>query len=110
LYLKEYCDKKGILLEAYSPLGSTGVSNYLYEIVTYFLVIDSPLLGDAELKKIADKYNVPPATILISWSVNKGIVVLPKSVTPSRKLVIYEALVLAEVSARSGLQLENYQA
>jgi len=68
LYLKEYCDKKGILLEAYSPLGST----------------DSPLLGDSELKKIADKYNVAPATILISWSVNKGIVVLPKSVTPSR--------------------------
>jgi len=46
--------------------------------------IDSPLLGDAELKKIADKHSVSPATVLISWSVNKGIVVLPKSVTPAR--------------------------
>ncbi|KAJ0275492.1 hypothetical protein COL922a_014543, partial [Colletotrichum nupharicola] len=44
----------------------------------------SPLLSDSELVAIAAKYNVSPATILISYQVNRGCVVLPKSVTPSR--------------------------
>jgi glycerol 2-dehydrogenase (NADP+) len=68
LSLKKYCDSKGIVVEAYSPLGST----------------NSPLHADPELKKIAEKYNVQLATVLLSWLANKGIVVLPKSVTPSR--------------------------
>ena len=67
--LKEYCDDKGILLEAYCPLGSTG----------------APLLKDEVIIKIADKYNVSPATICISYQVNRGIVVLPKSVTAERE-------------------------
>lgn len=33
---------------------------------------------------MAAKYKVTPATILISYQVNRGCVVLPKSVTPSR--------------------------
>ncbi|ORY25638.1 putative NADP(+) coupled glycerol dehydrogenase [Naematelia encephala] len=66
--LKKYCDSKGILLQAYSPLGSTS----------------SPMLSDPEIQEIADKHGVPLATILISWAVNRGTVVLPKSVTPSR--------------------------
>jgi glycerol 2-dehydrogenase (NADP+) len=45
---------------------------------------DSPLHSDEELKKIAEKHNESVATILISWAVNRGTVVLPKSVTPSR--------------------------
>jgi glycerol 2-dehydrogenase (NADP+) len=36
------------------------------------------------LKAIADKHNSTPATILISYQVNRGCVVLPKSVTKSR--------------------------
>jgi glycerol 2-dehydrogenase (NADP+) len=48
------------------------------------LTPDSPLHSDPELKKIADKHNESVATILISWAVNRGTVVLPKSVTPSR--------------------------
>lgn len=47
-------------------------------------MIGSPLLGDSEIKKIADKYKVSPATILISYQVNRGIIVLPKSVTKKR--------------------------
>lgn len=37
-----------------------------------------------EIQKIAKKNNVTAATILISYHVNKGVVVLPKSVTESR--------------------------
>ncbi|BEJ14073.1 hypothetical protein CspHIS471_0312470 [Cutaneotrichosporon sp. HIS471] len=68
LKLKAYCDSKGIRLEAYSPLGSAG----------------SPLHDDPVIKKIAEKHGVSVATVLISYQVNRGVVVLPKSVTPSR--------------------------
>ncbi|ORY26041.1 putative glycerol dehydrogenase [Naematelia encephala] len=66
--LKEWCDKEGILLESYCPLGST----------------NSPLLSDSELAEIAKKHNVSVATVLISYQVNRGVIVLPKSVTKQR--------------------------
>ncbi|XDG05137.1 hypothetical protein ABKA04_004752 [Annulohypoxylon sp. FPYF3050] len=66
--LRAYCDKLGILLEAYSPLGSTG----------------APIMTDPDIQKIAEKNGVSAATILISYHVNKGAVVLPKSVTEKR--------------------------
>lgn len=43
--------EKGIVAEAYSPLGST----------------DSPLLTDEDLQRIADKHGVSTGTILISY-------------------------------------------
>jgi glycerol 2-dehydrogenase (NADP+) len=45
---------------------------------------DSPLLRDSEVLHLAAKYKTTPATILISYQVNRGCIVLPKSVTPSR--------------------------
>ncbi|KAF7185035.1 D-galacturonate reductase [Pseudocercospora fuligena] len=66
--IADFCKEKGILIEAYSPLGSTG----------------SPLFQEDGVKEVAKKHNVGPGTILISYQVNKGHVVLPKSVTPSR--------------------------
>ena len=49
--LLDFCNKKGILLQAYSPLGST----------------DSPLLSDPDIKKIADAHNATVGQVLISW-------------------------------------------
>jgi glycerol 2-dehydrogenase (NADP+) len=49
-----------------------------------FSTTDSPLLGDPELRFIAAKHDCSPATILISYQVNRGCIVLPKSVTKSR--------------------------
>lgn len=66
--LLEYCTSKGIKLEAYSPLGST----------------NSPLLSDEVVVAIAEKHQVATSTVLISWQVSRGVIVLPKSVTPSR--------------------------
>ncbi|KAF4275316.1 hypothetical protein CNMCM8812_002212 [Aspergillus fumigatus] len=68
--LKEWCDKHGILLEAYSPLGSEG----------------APLMSDPAIQEIAKKYGVSPATVLISYHVNRGVVVLPKSTQENRIL------------------------
>ncbi|KAF2862521.1 Aldo/keto reductase [Piedraia hortae CBS 480.64] len=64
----KYCNVKGIIVEAYSPLGSSG----------------SPLFSEDALNEVAKKHNVGPGTICISYQVNRGLVVLPKSVTPSR--------------------------
>ncbi|KAL4868415.1 hypothetical protein BDV12DRAFT_185936 [Aspergillus spectabilis] len=66
--LKEWCDKHGILLEAYSPLGSEG----------------APLMSDPVIQEIAKKNDVSPATILISYHVNRGVAVLPKSIKENR--------------------------
>ena len=65
----DYCIKHGIILTAYSPLGSD----------------NSPLLSNETVKKIANKYNVHPANILVSLQANRpNVTVLPKSVTKSR--------------------------
>jgi len=58
--------KHGIVSEAYSPLG-TGT-----------------ILSDEKLNEIALKYGKSAAQVAIRWSLQKGFVVLPKSVTPHR--------------------------
>lgn len=60
------CKKYGILLEAYSPLG-TGK------------IFDVP-----EMKAFAEKYGKSIAQICIRWSLQMGYLPLPKSVTPAR--------------------------
>lgn len=41
-------------------------------------------MSDPDIQQIADKNGVSSATILISYQVNKGVVVLPKSVSEKR--------------------------
>lgn len=44
----------------------------------------APIMEDPEINQIASRNGVSAATILISYHVNKGVVVLPKSVTEKR--------------------------
>ncbi|TPX16822.1 uncharacterized protein E0L32_003384 [Thyridium curvatum] len=62
----EWCKKRGVAVEAYSPL------------------VQGKRWGDKSLKSLADKYGVSEAQVLIRWSLQKGYVPLPKSVTPKR--------------------------
>jgi diketogulonate reductase-like aldo/keto reductase len=62
----EYSRSKNILLEAYSPLGV------------------GKALGSLEIKAFADKYGRSAAQICIRWSLQRGYLPLPKSVTPER--------------------------
>lgn len=66
--LKAYLTEQGIVIEAYSPLGSAG----------------APLFKNETITAIAEKNNVEPAQVLVSWAVQRGTVVLPKSVKESR--------------------------
>lgn len=69
--LFKYCQDKGIVLQAYSPLGN----NQTGEPRT----VDDPLVH-----KVAKRLGMDPGVVLGSWGVQRGTVVLPKSVTPSR--------------------------
>ncbi len=57
----EYCQEKGIIIQAYSPLTR------------------GKRLTDAKLKKIAQKYGKSPAQILLRWNLQMGTVPIPKA-------------------------------
>ncbi|KAG1152497.1 hypothetical protein G6F37_000345 [Rhizopus arrhizus] len=78
--LLQYCKEHNIVVTAYSPLGST----------------NSPFLKDEKIAKIAEKYNATPAQILISWGIQRGCSVIPKSVTPSRIISNFKDVELNE--------------
>ena len=61
--LKEYCDNKGIRLEAYSPLTR------------------GRKLNDIKLMDMANKYNKSSAQILIRWGLQHNVIEIPKSST-----------------------------
>jgi diketogulonate reductase-like aldo/keto reductase len=59
--LLEGCEQRGVVIEAYSPLG-TGRH-----------------LGDDRVRQIADRLGRTPAQVLVRWSLQRDLVVLPKS-------------------------------
>lgn len=61
-----FCQENGMLVEAWSPLGSGRV------------------LGDERLAAIAGRYGVSVAQLCLRWCLQKGVLPLPKSVTASR--------------------------
>jgi glycerol 2-dehydrogenase (NADP+) len=66
--LLAFLKAKGIVAQAYSPLGST----------------NSPLLQDETAGAVAKKAGLQPSDVLLGWLVAKDVVTLPKSVTPAR--------------------------
>ncbi|KAL1866119.1 hypothetical protein VTK73DRAFT_4886 [Phialemonium thermophilum] len=69
--LLEFCRAKGILVEAYSPLGNNQVNL-------------PRTVDDPEVQALARDIGLDAGQMLYSWGVQRGTVVLPKSVTPSR--------------------------
>lgn len=71
-----FCKKQGIAVTAYSPLGSQDRSNKQP---------DEPLLlQHPVILGIAERLQVSPAQVLIAWAVNRGVIVIPKSVNEER--------------------------
>ena len=73
-FLHQYCKENNIQLEAYAPLMS-------YKI--------AQLLENETMKKVAKKHHKTVPQIAIRWLVERGIVVIPKSITPSRIIANY---------------------
>ena len=63
-----YCQTRGITVEVWSPLGGTGGN----------------LLRDEILEDLAKKYKKTPAQIVLRWNIQRGVVVIPKSVHKDR--------------------------
>ncbi|KAK9668745.1 hypothetical protein RND81_13G083300 [Saponaria officinalis] len=70
--LHNLCKSAGVLLQAYSPLGSPGTW------------LKGNILTDPVVLKIAEKLNKTPAQVALRWGLQSGHCVLPKSITESR--------------------------
>ncbi|AMX01022.1 glyoxal reductase [Rummeliibacillus stabekisii] len=64
--VREYCKKRGIQVEAWSPLMNG-------EILNHEVLVD-----------IAKKYNKSTAQIVLKWDLENDVITIPKSMTPSR--------------------------
>ncbi len=64
--LLDYCQQKGIVVEAYSPL-TRGIH-----------------LDNENITKIAMQHKKTPAQIMLRWALQKGVVVIPKSSNKDR--------------------------
>ena len=62
----EWCEKRGVVLEAYSP------------------IVRGKRMAETVLQPLTKKYGKTGAQVLLRWSLQKGFVPLPKSVTLSR--------------------------
>ena len=62
----DYCNKNGILVEAYSPFGTGTV------------------FGSEKMKELAKKYNKTVGQLCLRWCLQMGFVSLPKSANPMR--------------------------
>jgi diketogulonate reductase-like aldo/keto reductase len=64
--LVEFCRGNGIVVEAYAPL------------------VKAQRLDHPVLRRIAKRREATPAQVLVRWGLQRGLVVLPKSVKPAR--------------------------
>ena len=64
--LLEYCNSKNIIIEAYSPL------------------VHAKRMDEERLVAISEEIGKTPAQILIRWAMQRGMVVLPKSINEGR--------------------------
>ena len=86
--LVAFCKENELLVTAYSPLGSPDSRAEKH-------AQDPKLLEDGAVMAIAQKHDATVGQVLISWSIARGIAVIPKSVNQVR---IVENFAAAEIN------------
>ncbi|MCL2596957.1 MAG: aldo/keto reductase [Paludibacter sp.] len=71
--LVDFCHKKGIIITAYSPLGGKRMADKGISIQE-----------DTTITTIAARHKVTPTQVILAWNIQRGVVVIPKSVNKSR--------------------------
>ncbi len=92
LYQKElldFCNGKGIKLEAYSPL------------------THGEKLNDTKLVEIAKKYNKSTAQVLIKWGLQHGLIVIPKS-SKKERIIENSSVFDFEISGEDMEKLDGF--
>ncbi|KAI8141058.1 NADP-dependent oxidoreductase domain-containing protein [Fennellomyces sp. T-0311] len=79
--LLEFCAKENVHVTAYSPLGNN--------VYGKERIVDDPVIVN-----LAKKLNKTPAQICIAFAAQRGVSVIPKSVTPSRIVENFQDFIL----------------
>lgn len=83
--LLDYCQKNGIVLQAFAALGHSSEPN---------------LLADPVITAIADWLGKTPAQVVLSWAIQRGTALLTTSKTPSRIKENFDLSTLPEDAMR----------
>ena len=71
--LIQFCKYNGILVTAYSPLGSR-----------HLMKKEESITKNSVVLEIAQKHNSTPAQVVLAWGIERGTIVIPKSVNAER--------------------------
>lgn len=74
--LVEFCQKNGVVVSCYGPIGARAMLTDKNDVPI--------LLEDETILKIAGRHNKSPAQVCVRWGIQRNLVMIPKSVTPSR--------------------------
>jgi diketogulonate reductase-like aldo/keto reductase len=83
--LLDYCQKNGIILQAFASLGHSG---------------DPNLLADPVITAIAQRVGKSPAQVVLAWAIQRGSALLTTSKTPSRIAENFDVSTIPEDAMR----------
>ncbi|XP_078341936.1 aldose reductase-related protein 2-like [Crassostrea virginica] len=75
----EALEKLGVTITAYAPIGSPGRPQILKGNDDQIVLLEDPVI-----QRLSQKYGKTPAQVLLRNLLQRGIIVIPKSVTPER--------------------------
>ncbi len=88
--LLQYCQKEGIVLTAYAPLGSADRPAKIRGEEERREILAMPVITE-----MAEKAGISCGQLLLAWAVGRGVCVIPKTIRESR---LRENLAAAEIS------------
>jgi diketogulonate reductase-like aldo/keto reductase len=83
--LLDYCQKNGIVLQAFAPLGHSS---------------EPSLLADPVITTIASRVGKTPAQVVLAWAIQRGTALLTTTKTPSRMKENFDVSTLPEDAVR----------